>query len=281
MNDALNVTVNGSYKSIRSEVNDLLQCNALSKINTDSSFNLVKGGWGTLIVGKNLIDFKSGDILYIGSCIPHVFKFHNQEAESSIYKIYFDPINNLRPFFDLPEMVPFKIFFLNFSDWFKFPAEHVGHLKTKILEINNLSGPDLLFSFLELLMIIKDIDIIALSSKQKPSLNTSDSDLRLEKILTFVANNYKKQITLFQVANEASMTPQAFCRYFKQSTGKQFVTFLNEFRVREICKRILERKKASPISSYAYDFGFNSVSNFNLVFKNVVGMSPKEYMLNI
>jgi AraC-like DNA-binding protein len=73
------------------------------------------------------------------------------------------------------------------------------------------------------------------------------------------------------------MTPQAFCRYFKKHTGHTFVTFLNEMRINEACKK-LANGRCDSISNVAYTSGFNSITNFNRVFKSVTGNSPREYL---
>ena len=101
--------------------------------------------------------------------------------------------------------------------------------------------------------------------------------LRMGKIYNYVLKNYKNPLTLDDVAAAAHLTPQAFCRYFKKHTGVTFVTFLNELRVTEACKN-LTSGEYDNISSVAYSCGFNSIANFNRVFKNVAGASPKDYL---
>ena len=96
-------------------------------------------------------------------------------------------------------------------------------------------------------------------------------------IYNYILQNYNREVTLEDVAAEAHLTPQAFCRYFKKHTGVTFVAFLNEMRVNEACKK-LARGDFENISSVAYQCGFNSITNFNRVFKNVSGTSPKTYL---
>lgn len=73
------------------------------------------------------------------------------------------------------------------------------------------------------------------------------------------------------------MTPQAFCRYFKKHTGHTFVSFLNEVRINEACKR-LTGKSYDSIGGIAYACGFNNITHFNRIFKKLKGCSPKEYI---
>ena len=89
--------------------------------------------------------------------------------------------------------------------------------------------------------------------------------------------HYASPITLEDVAKQAHMTPQAFCRYFKKHTRHTFVSFLSEVRINEACKKLTDGAYDS-IAGVAYNCGFNSITNFNRVFKSVTSRSPSEYV---
>ncbi|MDR6564849.1 MULTISPECIES: helix-turn-helix transcriptional regulator [unclassified Arcicella] len=73
------------------------------------------------------------------------------------------------------------------------------------------------------------------------------------------------------------MTPHAFCRYFKKHTRHTFLSFLNEVRINEACKK-LTNSNNETIANVAYSCGFNSITNFNRVFKRITTQSPSEYI---
>ena len=107
--------------------------------------------------------------------------------------------------------------------------------------------------------------------------NFSDYEgMRISNIYNYIMQHYNRDITLEEVSEAAYMTPQAFCRYFKKHTRVTFITFLNEIRINEACKRLIDGSYES-VSSVAYDCGFNSITNFNRVFKSTTGKSPREY----
>lgn len=59
---------------------------------------------------------------------------------------------------------------------------------------------------------------------------------------------------------------------------KNFNTYLGEFRIKEACKRLLDRQYSHlTIEAIAASLGFKSRSNFVSVFKKVTGLSPSEY----
>ena len=90
-------------------------------------------------------------------------------------------------------------------------------------------------------------------------------------------HNYNNALTLEDVAMQAHLTPTAFCRYFKKHTRHTFVHFVNKVRVNEACK-LLINGPADSIAAVAYSCGFNSITNFNYVFKNITGTTPREYI---
>jgi AraC-like DNA-binding protein len=55
------------------------------------------------------------------------------------------------------------------------------------------------------------------------------------------------------------------------------VHFVNKIRVNEACRQLAAGSQNS-IAAVAYSCGFNSITNFNYIFKSVTGMSPREYM---
>jgi AraC-like DNA-binding protein len=89
--------------------------------------------------------------------------------------------------------------------------------------------------------------------------------------------NYASPLTLEDVAMQAHLTPTAFCRYFKKHTRHTLVNFINKVRINEACK-MLVNGEAKSIATIAYSCGFNSITNFNYVFKSITGVSPRDYI---
>jgi AraC-like DNA-binding protein len=73
------------------------------------------------------------------------------------------------------------------------------------------------------------------------------------------------------------MTPAAFCRYFKEKTGKGFIDFVNEMRIGFACKLLIEQRLT--VSQVCFECGFGNLSNFNRIFKRQTGVTPTEYQL--
>jgi len=114
------------------------------------------------------------------------------------------------------------------------------------------------------------------SGSRLSSVNDQEG-IRIGAIYDYIMKHYDTDIMLEDIAKHANMTPQAFCRYFKKHTRLTFITFLNEVRIHEACKK-LSGGINDNISTIAYQSGFNSIATFNRVFKTITGRAPREYI---
>jgi AraC-like DNA-binding protein len=99
---------------------------------------------------------------------------------------------------------------------------------------------------------------------------------RMQDVMSYTMEHFDQPIPLEAISEVASMTKNAFCKYFKKRTNKTYVQFLTELRVEHACK-LLQQKKDASISMVAYESGFGNLSNFNRQFKMIKQMSPSEY----
>ncbi|SMD16984.1 AraC family transcriptional regulator [Pedobacter nyackensis] len=245
----------------------------------------VEEGEGMLIAGNNMLAFKPGDVFLIGGNVPHLFKSNpeyfigNSGKVIKACSLYFNPEGIMSSVFDLPEMKCAKSFLQKNKNGIKIPKACTQQLADKLLAIHKSEGMELLFKFLELLDDFTTIKSAEPLCSANYSSNISETEgIRLSNIINYIMQNYKNVITLKDVSEIAFMTPQAFCRYFKKHTGRKFISFLNEVRINEACKNLILGKKSDCISLVAYSTGFNSITNFNRVFKSITGNSPKDYV---
>src|SRR5699024_1347829 len=130
-----------------------------------------------------------------------------------------------------------------------------------------------LFALLNRLQVLERFTRPLSTRKNKP-VYSEEKASRIQRVYDYLLRHYQEEIPLDKVAKEANLTPPAFCRYFKKHTGKTFVSFLNELRINEACKKLIAPDREIQVSEIAYKCGFNSVTNFNRVFKRLKGISP-------
>ncbi len=250
----------------------------------ESQLIWIKEGEGTLVVDNNMHVFKKDDIYYIGANQPHLFKsnpeYFAEESHLNIEAImvFFDPNGRLAPVLALPEMQPLQAFLQHHHRGFKIGESKRDTIIQRMLSVQYAKGQEILIQFLQLLnAIFQSANELTVLSNERLGAFSEHEGIRIGHIFNYLMQHYTRQITLDEVAAEAHMTPQAFCRYFKKHTRQTFISFLNELRINEACKK-LTSGKYEDIASVVYTCGFNSVTNFNRVFKSVKGESPKMYL---
>ncbi|MBD3391032.1 MAG: helix-turn-helix domain-containing protein [Chitinivibrionales bacterium] len=91
----------------------------------------------------------------------------------------------------------------------------------------------------------------------------------------YMLEHFADDISIGDVAGSAGTTPEHLCRVFKKETGDTPFTFLRGVRV-ERAKKHLESTRDN-IAAIAQATGFGQAKNINRIFKNLVGMTPREY----
>ena len=117
-----------------------------------------------------------------------------------------------------------------------------------------------------------------LSSSDMSQLATDDSG-RLDTVIKYISDNYANYISLTHVSDIACMTTNSFCRFFKKMTNKSFTEFLNEVRIRNASRLLVQEDL--PISEVSHMVGYKSITNFNKQFKQIMGSTPKNYKSTI
>ncbi len=95
---------------------------------------------------------------------------------------------------------------------------------------------------------------------------------RLDGVIKYISDNYAEDIDLNDVADVACMTTNSFCRFFKSKTNKSFIQFLNEVRIRN-ASRILVQEDYQ-VSEVCAIVGYKLTTNFNRQFKPIMGSTP-------
>ncbi|WP_422084171.1 AraC family transcriptional regulator [Ulvibacterium sp.] len=236
----------------------------------------VNGGTGKRQIGSHVSYYGNGDLILIGSNLPHC-GFTNaltgNESETVI-QMKADFLGN--DFFNIPEMKKIQSLFEIAQGGIAFS----GKTKKKIgekMEILEYQG-----DFQRLLSILNILNELAISQDFKVlnaegfSMKTEvkDND-RINKVFNHVKANFKEEISLDEMADLVSMTVPSFCRYFKKITNKTFVQFVNEYRLVHASKLLAERPMS--ITDVCFESGFNNFSHFNKQFKAFTGQNPSEY----
>ena len=269
-------------ESFKVKIEDDLHFYGTLHTHSEIQITYINKSKGTLMAGDYIGDFGPGQLYVIGSELPHVFKndpeyFDGEEGlKAYCISVFIHKDMFGQQFMQLPEVSDLNKFFrisgrgLAFDDDLN---KIVFPFINSISQQKGLQKLITLFKILELITSHNGSHFLASSSANK-TLNDAESN-RLNTIYHFLLNEFKRTITLEEIAALANMTSNSFCRYFKNSTGKSFTSFLSEIRIRNASK--LLHDKDLSIANACYNSGFNNLSNFNRQFKKITGMSPKDY----
>lgn len=98
-------------------------------------------------------------------------------------------------------------------------------------------------------------------------------DVRLA--INYIKNNFDKQITAEQVANELFISYHYLMHIFTRDVGKTFNEYLTDYRI-EVAKDMLKNQNIT-VSKVSEMIGYKSPKYFGILFKKKTGLTPKEY----
>jgi AraC-like DNA-binding protein len=242
---------------------------------------IIKGS-GQLFIGDNVGHFESGDMLLLGSDLPHLWrsdeKFLKKGSSLKVEAvvIHFLPGCFGEHFFALPENQSIARLLEKAHQGIRIKAAaraRVSDMMKKLLQARHAE---------RIIGLMQILHTIAFSKDTKPVCSkgllfeySPMETERLNNIYQYILNNFSRQITLQQIAEVAHLSEQSFCRYFKSRVKKTFSEFLIEIRIGKACKLLAETNKS--VAEICYDCGYNSFSNFNRHFKSITGKTPLEH----
>jgi len=239
-------------------------------------------GSGTRFVADSIEEFQSGDMALIGSTLPHFWrsdeKYLNSGGKLKVKYIVIQFPND----FLKDEIANYPEYYLignlleRASRGVWFPVEFTGKISGKIIKVAKSSGFDRIILLQELLQTLAKTNEYKLLAGELYQQETNNfTNFRLTKIMQFLNTNYQRKIELTKVADIANLHPAAFCRFFKEKTGKSLSEYVNDMRISYACRLIIEGKIS--VSQISFESGFNNLSNFNRTFKKHTGFTPTDY----
>lgn len=238
---------------------------------------------GDRFIGDSIKRFRPGDLVLIGSNIPHWYRNDEiyytenptmkQEAVSLFIQFKLDFLGD--NFFTLPETKKIKALLDNSQMGLEITGKTRQLVSNQMMEMTSLTGMDKLMQMLSILNILSNsYEMESLSIHESVGVNAKDSE-RINTVYEHVMRNIKKPISIQEVADMLFMCPETFCRFFKKRTRKNFTYFLNEVRVGHACKMLIE--KDLSISEVCFTCGYNNISYFNRQFKLIKKMTPQVF----
>ncbi|MCE7064194.1 AraC family transcriptional regulator [Dyadobacter sp. CY326] len=242
----------------------------------------IEQGSGTQFVGDNIQNFQSGDLLLIGSNLPHYWrcdeKYFQREsqlyAQATVVHFSLDLFGNA--FLDLPENKSIRELLFKARFGMKLLGEGTEKVKMLLQELLDQKGGNAVISLLQILENLAHCGEIKTLSHTHYQQEYDQYDTeRINHIYQYSISNFQKKISIEEISEIANISPHSFCRYFKSRSRKTYSQFLLELRIGHACKLLSETKL--PVAQICYESGFNNFANFNKYFKLHTGKSPLVY----
>ncbi|MBW5446275.1 helix-turn-helix domain-containing protein [Cohnella sp. CFH 77786] len=245
--------------------------------------NLIKRGTGYYIINGQRIEFRQGDILLINSNDLHCA----YESENLVMLVItFDKawlLGNLR--YDPEILSPFHEMGVRFANLLDRTHPTMPALRSILLQLQEEhAGESRSYAsmvYAQLLLFLAHVNRdFRIQERKKP--RETMSSVQLDKVRSAVQameERYSHPWTLEELASLVFLSPSRFSEIFRRGVGMAPMEYLIRIRL-EQAMSLLETTN-QKITEVALECGFRSLSNFNRLYKQHIGVPPRRTKANI
>lgn len=273
--EAIKPNIGSSFTSLKFQRNENIKSHVWH-YHPEVELIFVCKGSGKRQIGSNISYFSDGDLVLIGSNLPHCGLTNENTNNDYEMVIQFKPDFLGENIWETPEMQRISTLLEKSKAGIVFNENIKRTVGKKIADMHEMSSLNKLLNFLEILDELATTQDYRILNAGKYYLQTQVEDNeRINHIFNYVKDHFKEQITLEEIADLANMKVPSFCRYFKKITNKTFTQFVNEYRITHSLKLLAEQPLS--ITEVCFESGFNNFSYFNKTFKEYIKKSPSQY----
>lgn len=193
---------------------------------------------------------------------------------------YIDPVDHF-------EGISFLISHTFIEKWLGkglfFYNPHIPEVTEHIKEIaRDVSGIDINTPHYPIIMMGKVYDLLLIIATHciKPntvySIPFSKNQAKATELLEYIETNYMEDLSLNQVAAHFKYSPGYFSRFFKETVGMNYLSYLNFVRIHHAAQELLETRTA--LTECALNNGFPNTKSFITMFKKLYGCTPGKFL---
>lgn len=273
--EAIKPNIGSSFTSLKFQRNENIKSHVWH-YHPEVELIFVCKGSGKRQIGSNISYFSDGDLVLIGSNLPHCGLTNENTNNDYEMVIQFKPDFLGENIWETPEMQRISALLEKSKAGIVFEENIKKTVGKKIADMHEMSSLNKLLAFLEILDELATTLEYRILNAGKYYLQTQVEDNeRINHIFNYVKDHFKEQISLEEIADLANMKVPSFCRYFKKITNKTFTQFVNEYRITHSLKLLAEQPLS--ITEVCFESGFNNFSYFNKTFKEYIKKSPSQY----
>ena len=227
---------------------------------------------GTKFIGDHVSNYTAGELVLLNANLPHCWKNHAQAQQKSASIVVQWNAAICSP---IPEIQPIEQLLQAASHGILFHKENTQQILPQIEELPHLKGTQQYLQLLQVLHFLSSAGYTQLSTAKFTKELPWEHNDRMAKIHDFVAYHYQRQVQLAEVASMVNLSEQAFSRFFKKMMGRSFFTYLNEYRINQAAKMLVDTD--FTVADIAFKCGYETLPFFFKKFKAQYGTTPTVY----
>lgn len=239
----------------------------------------IERGAGLRFVGSSVEPFASGDLVLLGSNVPHAWVSAADQAAAPQLATVLQFSPELLLQHELPELRAVGGLALRACQG----LQVLGHAQEAMSEV--LRGMpqrgDLLrlSDFIALLGLMHQhpdcLRPILEAAPRGPLGAAAEQERRVDRVLDWIHQHMDQPLSVADAAELVHVSPAAFSRFFSREVGKSFTTYVNDVRCSEASLRL--RLSERPVATIAHECGFETMSHFNRQFRLRMGCTPQDF----
>ena len=132
----------------------------------------------------------------------------------------------------------------------------------------------------KMLSVYLNLLLKTIINEYKKTIVQSTKDYYLiNSVSDYIEKHISERMKWDEFSTALGMSKEYFFIKFKKNTGISCIDYVNEKRIEYACYLIKNTRE--NISAIAYETGFGSLANFNMVFKKHLGVSPRSYRTGV
>ncbi len=240
----------------------------------EMELTLFTSGEGTRFVGDHIGPFGGGDLVLLGTNLPHYW--HTKGASSGVSVQWHFPEGHA--FWSFPENAGLKVLFQNADRGLRYAgnaATGVAGLMRNLVATEGAERLATLLHIFELLKTSLSEEFVFLSSQAFVLNEQSVHQQAVAESVRYLLGHFREVVQLEDLLRLTGMSRATFSRQFKRHSGRSFGEFLNGLRLQAACRELLQGD--SSVLEIALACGFTQISFFNRYFRRCMGCNPREY----
>jgi len=239
----------------------------------ECELTLIVEGSGQRFVGDSVQRYEPGDLVLIGSNVPHTWR-SEQPGQQAAVTCQFRMDFLGAEFFQTPEFASTKRMLQRSTTGLVFDSQ-ANDERERLRRMAEFSEPARTLELLALLAALSKLRPGTLSTRSRLADESAVGRARIEVVVAYVDREYRNALTLAGAAALAGTTARSLSRFFQDRTSRTFTDYVNDVRCAAASRLLIETELS--VGRIAFECGYGNLSNFNRRFHERFLLTPSAY----